>query len=63
MYNLRANYDKILPIVKSALNEFLLPDGNFEAYRNKPKWSDIEVVTLSILAVDNGSSLHGSRIG
>lgn len=50
MYNLKANYDKILPIVKSALNDFLLPDGNFKTYKNKPKWSDIEVVTLSVLA-------------
>lgn len=50
MYNLKPNYDKIFPIVKSAMNDFLLPDGNFKSYKNKPKWSDIEVVTLSILA-------------
>ena len=50
MYNLKANFDKILPIIKCSLSEFLLPDGNFEKYRNTPKWSDIEVVTLAILA-------------
>jgi hypothetical protein len=49
MHNLKTNYDKISPIVKSALIEFLLPDGNFQAYKNKSEWSDIELVTLFIL--------------
>ena len=41
MYNLKANYEKIFPIVKSALNDFLLLYGNFKSYKNKPKCSDI----------------------
>ena len=41
------------------MNEFLFPDGNFEIYRNKPKWSDIEVVTISIL--DEGISLDSEN--
>lgn len=51
MYNLKTNYDKISPIVKPALIEFLLPDGNFKAYKNQSEWSDIELVTLFILIV------------
>lgn len=27
-----------------------MPDGNFQYYKNPPKWSDIEIVTLAILA-------------
>jgi len=49
MYNLKTNYDKISSIVKSALIEFLLPDGSFKVYKNNSEWSDIELVTLFIL--------------
>lgn len=28
----------------------MLPDDNFQPYKNKPKLSDIEIVTLSFLA-------------
>jgi hypothetical protein len=50
MHNLKSNYDKFLPIVKESLKDYMLPDGNFQLYRNKPKLSDIEVVTLAVLA-------------
>ncbi|MDP1813000.1 MAG: hypothetical protein Q8K92_00980 [Leadbetterella sp.] len=49
MYNLKTNYDKISPLVKSALIDFLFPDGNFKANKKNSKWSDIEVVKLFIL--------------
>jgi hypothetical protein len=50
MHNLKSNYDKFLPIAKESLMEYMLPDGNFQIYRNKPKLTDIEVVTLAVLA-------------
>ncbi len=48
MHNLATNFDKILEISKLALAEYLLPNGNFFAYRHLPKLSDIEVVALPI---------------
>lgn len=50
MHNLKANYDKFLPIVKESLKDIMFPDGNFQSYRNKPKISDIELVTPAVLA-------------
>lgn len=50
MHNLKSNYDKFLPIVKESLKGNLLPDGNFQFYRNKPKLSDIEIVIIAVLA-------------
>lgn len=50
MHNLKSNYDKFLPIVKESLKEIMLPDGNFQCYKNKPKLADIEIVTLAVLA-------------
>jgi hypothetical protein len=48
MHNLKSNYDKFLSIVKESLKECMLPDGNYQRYRNKPKLSDIEIVTLAV---------------
>ena len=50
MHNLKSNYDKFLPIIKESLKDNMLPDGNFQLYRHKSKLSDIEVVTLEVLA-------------
>ena len=50
MHNLKSNYDKFLPIIKESLKDNMLPDGNFQLYRHKSKLSDIEVVTLAVLA-------------
>jgi len=50
MDNLKSNYDKFLPIVKESLKEIMLPDGNFQCYKNKPKLAYIEIVTLAVLA-------------
>lgn len=50
MHNLRTNFDKILPIVKSALKDFLLPCGNVEVYKNPSKMPDIELITIAVLA-------------
>jgi hypothetical protein len=50
MHNLKSFEDKILPIVKESFMDIMLPDGNFQPYKNKPQRSDIETVTLAYLA-------------
>lgn len=50
MHNFKTNFDKFLRITKSALQDYLLPDGNFKPYHHLPHFSDIEVVTLAITA-------------
>ena len=50
MHNLKTNFDKFLRITKSALEGYLRPDGNFKHYSHLPDFSDIEVVTLAIMA-------------
>lgn len=54
MHNLKTNFDKILDIAKSTLSDVLLPEDNFEPYRNKPKMTNIEVVALAIAAESIG---------
>ena len=46
MYNLKTNYDKISPLVKSVLIDFLFQEGIFKANKKYSEWSDIEVVKL-----------------
>jgi len=48
MHNLKSNFEKIFQITKLTLDDYLLADGNFQIYKNKPKMTDIEIVTLSI---------------
>lgn len=48
MHNLKTNFNKFLQITKSVLSDHLLSDGNFKKYSNKPKFTDIELVTLAI---------------
>lgn len=50
MHNLKTNFDKFLFITKSVLADHLRPDGNFGPYRHPPKFSDIEIVSLSLTA-------------
>src|SRR5690606_27839350 len=52
--NLKANFDKFLFITKSVLTDYLRPDGNFKPYRNPPKFTDIEVVSLALTAESLG---------
>lgn len=54
MHNLKTNFDKIIGITKLALADFLLEDGNFYRYKNKPKMSDLEIVALSLTAESLG---------
>ena len=50
MYNLVSNFTKILSIVKKNLMDILDEHGNLTKPGNKPKFSDAEVITLSLLS-------------
>lgn len=50
MHNLRLKFDKILLIVKRSLENLLDDDGNIPKRGPKPQFSDIEVITLSLLS-------------
>jgi len=63
MHNLKTNFDKILDITKSFFQDSLNADGNYYFYSNKPKMSDCEIITLSILSesigIDSENYLFG----
>lgn len=50
MHNLKANFDKIMVIVKQSLNTAIDNFGNVPRTGRKPDFSDLEVITLSITA-------------
>lgn len=49
MGDLKANFDKILPIIKQTLADKLNSDGNLQFYPNKPVWPDSYVITFALL--------------
>ncbi len=63
MHNLKTNFDKILDITKSFFKGSIDADGNYYFYPNKPKMSDCEVITLSVLCesigIDSENYLFG----
>lgn len=63
MHNLEANFNKFLSIAKSVFGEQINAQGNFQRYSNKPKMSDIQIITLSCLAeslsIDSENWLFG----
>ena len=50
MHNLKTNFDKVLLHTKRLFEEELDSLGNFQFYKRNPKMSDIEIISLSILA-------------
>ena len=50
MHNLRNKFDKISAIVKHSLKNFIDKNGNLPRKGKKPKFSDLEVITLSLLS-------------
>lgn len=50
MHNLKANFDKFLAIAKSVFRDEINVEGNFQFYPNRPKMSDLQIITLSCLA-------------
>lgn len=63
MHNLRANFNKFLTIAKLIFRDEINAEGNFRFYPNKPKMSDIQIITLSCLAesmsIDSENWLFG----
>lgn len=50
MHNLRRNFDIISPIIKSLLINVIDDAGNLKKTGPKPKFSDLEVITLNLVA-------------
>jgi len=63
MHNLKTNFDKFFDIAKSFFGDALNADDNFFFYPRKPKMSDCEIVTLSIvgesIGIDSENYLFG----
>jgi len=63
MHNLKTNFDKIFVITKSFFSDSIDVDGNFQFYPRKPKMSDCEIITMSILCesigIDSENYLFG----
>jgi hypothetical protein len=50
MHDLKTNFDKLFPIVKASLQNFIDSEGNIPKTGRKPKFSDLELITLSLSA-------------
>jgi len=63
MHNLKTNFDKILNITKSFYKGSIDAEGNYYFYPNKPKMSDCEIITLSLvgetIGIDSENYLFG----
>lgn len=49
MHDLKANFDKILPIVKLTLTDQLNEENNLQFYPNKPTLSDVGIISFALL--------------
>lgn len=50
MHNIKTNFDKILGVIKDILCDEINEDGNYLRRGTKPRFSDIEVIALSLTA-------------
>lgn len=50
MYNLKDNFDRVLPIVQELLENDVNKAGNIPKPGPKPKFSDLEIITLSLIS-------------
>ncbi len=50
MHNLKENFDTVLPIVQTLLENEVNEAGNTPKPGPKPKFSDLEVITLSLIS-------------
>lgn len=50
MHNLRKNFDTVLPIIQELLQNDVDKAGNVPKPGPKPKFSDVEVITLSLVS-------------
>ena len=61
MHNIKTNFDKILEVLKSILKDSVDSLGNFPKVGKKPKFSDIEIISLTLtseyLSIDSENLL------
>ena len=50
MHNIKTNFDKIIMVVKDILGKEINENGNYKRRGSVPRFSDIEVITLSLTA-------------
>ena len=50
MHNLKSNFDRIKPIIKESLANFIDSNGNINKIGAKPKFSDVDLIALSLVA-------------
>ena len=49
MHNIKTNFDKLFNLSKLYLKDYIVDTSdNFQLYRNKPKMSDCEIISLSL---------------
>lgn len=49
MHDLKANFDKILPIIKETLHDQLNAAGNLQCYPHQPAWPDSYIMAFALL--------------
>ena len=63
MHNIKTNFDKFYSIVHKILKNNVTEEGNFKRVGRKPKFSDIELISLSLvseaLGIDSENYLFG----
>ncbi len=61
MHNIKTNFDKIVDVLKDIIGDDINEKGNFLRRGTKPRFSDIEVIALSLtaecLSIDSENSL------
>ena len=50
MHNLKSTFDRIKPIVKDSLANFIDSNENINKIGAKPKFSDVDLIALSLVA-------------
>ena len=50
MHNLKENFDRVLPIVQALLTNDVNVTGNVPKPGPKPKFSDLEIITLNLVS-------------
>ena len=61
MHNIRTNFTKILEVIKDIIGDEITEKGNYLRRGTRPKFSDIEVIVLSLtaecLSIDSENNL------
>jgi hypothetical protein len=50
MHNIKTNFDKILGVLKDIIGQHVNEKGNYVRRSSVPKFSDIEVIAMSLTA-------------